>query len=270
MRGARPAKGGARGGGGSGESGSAVARAFSILQCLTGIERPLALADLAQQSGLPKSSVHRMLLTLEREGLVQREPDGKRYIVGPRFASLAMEALRNTPQRAARHLILQALVDEVGETCNFTMLAGGEICYLDRVEAHWPLRMVLAPGSRVPLHCTASGKLFLALMASQQCRKLLTAAPLKRYTDNTITNPDRLMQALDVIRQERVGTDDEEFLVGLTAVSVPVVDRQGKMCAAVAVHAPTVRMNLEQARQHVPALRRAAAALAATCSIDST
>lgn len=258
-----------RGNGKSGESGSAVARAFALLQCLIGTERPLALAELAGQSGLPKSSVHRMLLMLEQEKLVQREPDGKRYTIGPRFTWLAMEALRNSPQRALRHTILQALVDEVGETCNFTMLAGNEIFYLDRVEAHWPLRMVLAPGSRVPLHCTASGKLFLALMPPQQCRKLLTAAPLRRHTDNTITNPERLMKALDVIREERVGTDDEEFLAGLTAVSVPVLDRQGKMCAAVAVHAPTVRMSLEQARQHVPALRRAAMALAGTCSFEA-
>jgi DNA-binding IclR family transcriptional regulator len=69
----------------------------------------------------------------------------------------------NGSLRAARHAILARVVEGIGETCNFTMLDGGEVIYLDRVEAAWPLRMNLSSGSRVPLHCTASGKLLLAL-----------------------------------------------------------------------------------------------------------
>lgn len=250
---------------GTRENASAISRAFEVLNLLTGAERPLALTELMEASGLPKSTLHRILLQLERERLVQREPDGKRYTGGPRLSQIAFNALRNSYRKAERHAILQALVDEVQETCNFTTIDGNEIMYLDRVEAHWPLRMVLQPGSRVPLHCTASGKLFLSLMPPQRRRRLITAAPLKRYTHNTITNPERLEQALEVIREEMVGTDEEEFLAGLSAIAVPVLDRRGRICATVAIHAPTARMNVQQARAHLPALRRAAAALASTC-----
>jgi DNA-binding IclR family transcriptional regulator len=251
-----------------GEVSSTLGRAVDLLERVARAEHPIALADLIEQSGLPKSTVHRVLAQLEHELLVQREPDGKRYIPGPRLSAIALAAMRNSSARGARHAILQALVDEIGETCNFTTLDGNEIVYLDRVEAHWPLRMVLQPGSRVPLHCTASGKLFLALMPAPRRQRLLHAAPLKRFTDNTITNPQRLEQALKVIREEMVGTDEEEFLAGLSAIAVPVLDRQGRICATVAVHAPTARMNISQARAYLPALRRAAAALAATCAYE--
>ena len=175
-----------------------------------------------------------------------------------------MAALKNSANRAERHAVLRGLVEEIGETCNFTILDGDEIVYLDRVEAHWPLRLMLAPGSHVPLHCTASGKLFLALMPAPRRRRLLAAAPLKRLTRNTITDKDRLLHELERIRAEKIGTDNEEFLAGLTAVAVPVPDARQRILATVAVHAPTSRMSIAKARTHVPALRRAAAKLAGT------
>lgn len=250
------------------EGGSAVARTLEVLELLSGAERPRSLAELMELTGLPKSTLHRILVKLEQERMVQREPDGKRYTTGPRLVALAVNALRNSSHRGERHAILQSLVDEIGETCNFTTLDGNEIVYLDRVEAQWPLRMVLQPGSRVPLHCTASGKLFLSLMPARRRHRLIGAAVLRRYTDNTITGPERLEEALQRVREEMVGTDEEEFLAGLSAIAVPVMNPQGQICAAVAVHAPTARMNIAKARAHLPALRRAAAALAATCACD--
>ena len=244
--------------------GSTTARAFAVIECVAASADPLALPDLVGATGFPKSTVHRLLLLLESEGLLAREPDGKRYVAGPRLAALALAALRNSGNRAERRAVLQELVDEVGETCNFTMLDGDEVVYLDRVEARWPLRLMLAPGSHVPLHCTASGKLFLALMPTARRRRLLAAAPLKRLTDNTITDRNRLLRELERIRAENIGTDDEEFLAGLTAVAVPVFDARGRILATVAVHAPSSRMGIAKARTHVPALRRAAAKLAGT------
>ncbi len=243
---------------------STTARAFAVRECVAASAGPLALPDLVEATGFPKSTVHRLLLLLESERLLAREPDGKHYAAGPRLATLALAALKNSANRAERHAVLRDLVDAVGETCNFTMLDGDEVVYLDRVEARWPLRLMLAPGSRVPLHCTASGKLFLALMPPARRRRLLAAASLKRLTRNTITDKDRLLRELERIRAEKLGTDDEEFLAGLTAVAVPVLDARGRILATVAVHAPTSRMSIAKARTHVPALRRAAAKLAGT------
>ncbi|KAG0760697.1 hypothetical protein G6F22_019061 [Rhizopus arrhizus] len=118
--------------------------------------------------------------------MLLREPAGKSYVSGPRLSALARETLLNSPLRGERHRILDSLVDEIGETCNCTMLDGDEVIYLDRVETAWPLRVNLQTGSRVPLHCSASGKLFLAHMRREPRARLLAAAPLPRYTPNTL------------------------------------------------------------------------------------
>ena len=222
------------------------------------------MSELVDATGYPKSTVHRLLRLLVSERMLALEPNGKFFAAGPRLATLALAALKNSANRAERHAILQGLVDEVDETCNLTILDGNEVVYLDRVESHWPLRFVLAPGARVPLHCTASGKLFLALMPSARRRRLLAAVQLKRLTRNTIADMSGLLRELEHIRLEGIGTDDEEFLAGLTAVAVPVLDARRRILATVAVHAPSSRMNITRARTHVPALRRAATKLAAT------
>jgi DNA-binding IclR family transcriptional regulator len=135
------------------------------------------------------------------------------------------------------------------------------VVYLDRVETHWPLRMHLSRGSRVPAHCTATGKLLLSLLPEPQMEELVRAAPLRRYSERTITNPDKLIAELARIRAEGIGIDNEEFAAGMVAVAVPVLDRNHRAVAALAVHAPVVRLSLKAARRHVPALRKAAAAL---------
>ncbi len=202
--------------------------------------------------------------TLESIGFLQREPGGKRFVVGPRQTEVALDTLINSPQRAARHAILEALVEEVEETCNVTVLIGTEIVYIDRVESHWPLRSHFQPGSRVPLHCGASGKLFLSMMPAHRRRKLLRSIPLRKYTERTETNPTAIEKELKRIRTSKVGLDVEEFLQGLIGLAVPVFDRRKRMCATVSMHAPTARLSPEDALKYVPAMRRAAQAIAKT------
>jgi DNA-binding IclR family transcriptional regulator len=169
----------------------------------------------------------------------------------------------NASLRAARGAILARLVAEIGETCNFTMLDGAQIVYVDRVETAWPLRMTLTSGSHVPLHCTASGKLLLALLPKASRERLVAQLPLKRYTESTITDPKRFSVELSRIRANRYATDNEEFHAGLVCVAVPVIGKK-RACAALAVHAPVSRMPLERALSHLPVLRRAAAAMSST------
>jgi hypothetical protein len=125
------------------------------------------------ETGLPKPTVHRMLQQLEAAGMLQRESDGRHYSTGLRLRRLAENLLLNNTVHGARHAVLRTLVEEVGESCNITALSGSEVLYLDRVETVAPLRFYLHPGSRVPAHCSASGKLFLAQMSAGQRKRLL-------------------------------------------------------------------------------------------------
>jgi IclR family transcriptional regulator, acetate operon repressor len=252
------------------EQNSAALRALTLLEMVVESESPISLAETVALSGLPKPTVHRLLVLLERAGMLQREPITKRYSPGRRLSSLALDTLLNPAPRAPRHAILQTLVNETGETCNLTILDGNEIVYLDRVESASPLRLDLRPGSRVPLHCTASGKLFLSLLPRKYRQKLIQSTSLTRYTANTITDAALLERELDQIRADQLATDNEEFLAGSTCVAIPVRGQDGRLCVSVAVQAPTARMPLEQALRHLPALRRAAEQLSTTYRLDKT
>jgi DNA-binding IclR family transcriptional regulator len=242
----------------------ATLRAVGVLETLVATEHPASLAELTATLRLPKPTLYRMLAMLEAANLVAREPGARRYAPGPRLAVLGRNVMLNRNLRAGRHAILARLVEEIGETCNLTMLDDDAVVYLDRVEAAWPLRMILSSGSRVPLHCTASGKLLLALLPKAVRVRLTAHLALTGYTDTTITDPRRLAAELARIRAQRYATDNEEFHAGLVCVAVPITDAAKRVCAAIAVHAPVSRMPLERALGHLPQLRRAAQAMTST------
>ena len=114
----------------------------------------------------------------------------------------------------------------------------------------------------MPLHCSAIGKLFLALAASPRRKRLLQSLELRRFTDSTITDSTRLDAELRQIRKEQVSFDRQEYLVGVVCMAVPVIGKNGEMLAALAIQAPEARMNEQTARRHLPALRNAAGELA--------
>lgn len=243
---------------------SAAARALAILEAVGRSTEPVSAVELSPKLDLPKPTVHRLMLLLEDIGFLQREPGSKRFVVGHRATTMALETLINPPNKGERHAVLQALVEEIQETCNLTVLTGNEVVYIDRVECHWPLRTHFHIGSRVPIHCGASGKLFLSLMPAAKRSRLLRMAPLKKYTDKTVIDPAKIEVELKRIRAKGIGIDVEEFVSGLIGLSVPVFDQRNRMCATVAMHAPTQRVTAESVWQFVPALQRAAKAISKT------
>jgi IclR family acetate operon transcriptional repressor len=166
-------------------------RLFSLLEVIARKNHFFSLPALVEETGLPKPTLHRMLQQLESAGMIQREADGRHYGMALRLRRLGEDLLFNSTVHGARHAVLRTLVDEVGESCNITALSGGEVLYLDRVETPAPLRFYLQPGSRVPVHCSASGKLFLAQMPDAQRSLLLDAATLERYTPKHPHRPRR-------------------------------------------------------------------------------
>jgi DNA-binding IclR family transcriptional regulator len=243
--------------------GSSAERSLRLLSLLAAEGRALGLAELAQRLALPKATVHRLCGPLLAGGFVARDFEEKAFGVGPALRRLALDTLNHGEQRALRHAVLDALVQDIGETCNFTTLDGAEVLYLDRVEARWPLRLTLDVGSHVPLHCTASGKLFLALMPKPRRDALLAELALPAMTPQTITDRDALRAECEATAARGHATDREEYIAGLVAVAVPVRDAAGRVRAAIAVHAPSARMPLDRAIERLPALRAAADRMAA-------
>jgi DNA-binding IclR family transcriptional regulator len=236
-------------------------RLFALLEVIAAKDQRYSLQALVEETGMPKPTLHRMLQQLESAGLLHRQGDGRQYSTGARLRRLAQNLLLNDSHHGARHAVLRHLVEEVGESCNITSRSGGEVVYLDRVETAAPLRFYLHPGSRVPAHCSASGKMFLSQMTAPQRRRLLAHAPLDRYTANTLTDLDALEDEIKRVRRNGYAIDNEEFLPGLLCVAVPVPSDDDRSTLCVAVQAPIIRLTPAKAKHVLPALQRAAVAL---------
>jgi len=241
----------------------ATARSFAILEHVASSHSPVDVLDIIASLKLPKATAYRLVDWFIGQGYLAREAGRKRLIIGPRLTNLAFGALSASMRNDAPHLVLQRLVRTLNETCNIGTLLNGEVIYLDRVEAEdWPLRLHYTSGSRVPLHASAIGKLFLALAPGPRRQRLLQSLELRRYTDGTITDKTKFEAELRQIRKEQVSFDREEYLIGVVCAAVPVHGKNGEMLAALAIQAPEARMNVQNARSHLPALRCAAGELA--------
>lgn len=239
-------------------------RLFALLEMISSRDAFVSLQSLVDETGMPKPTVHRMLQQLEGAGLLVRQSDGRHYATGARLHRLAENLLLNSTQHGARHAVLGALVAEIGESCNITALTGTDIVYLDRAETHEPLRLYLHPGSRVPVHASASGKMILSQLTPAQRRKLLAHAPLAQLTPRTITDPAVLAGHLDEVRANGYAIDDEEFLPGMVCAAVLVpTGGSGPSNLCVAVQAPSMRLSADKVTEVLPALRRAAQAISA-------
>lgn len=237
---------------------SSAERSLRLLSLLAQEGRALSLAELAVRLGLPKVTTHRLCAQLLNGGFLAHDVDERCFSVGPALRKLAFDTLNHGVVRGLRHEVLAALVTKVGETCNFTTLDGTQVLYIDRVEAQWPLRLTLDVGSHVPLHWTASGKLFLAEMPAAERQALIVQLPLTRMTRHTLTSAKALKAECEAIAAQGWSNDREEFIAGLIAVAVPVRDANRRARAAIALHAPSARLSLADAQRWLPALRAAA------------
>ena len=244
------------------EKSSAALRALSILETVAGSSTPMTATEINHVLGLPKPTIHRLCLMLENEGYLQPRLDGRGYLPGKRLSTLAIGVFNNNDHwRSERHAILQHLSDDLDETCNISIPDGSEMVYFDRVETHWPLRIQLNKNDRVPMYCTASGKLFLNHLPSSKRSRLIAKLNFEQFTPNTITESEALKTELNRLAAEDIGVDNEEFMQGMVAVAVPLKDHHGHFYGALAVHAPSARMSLAKAYECIPRLREAATEL---------
>lgn len=241
---------------------SPILKAVEILLRVVREGAPISLADLSRAVGLPKPTVHRLALLLQQEGLVSKDPLTRRYVVGGTLEALALSAIQNGPGHSTRCLHMQRLSEKIGESINLAVRAGDEVVYVERAVTAQPLRADFGPGTRVPVHCTANGKLLLAYSPLPIRQRILGAASFTQYTKNTITTAAKLSLELDAIRRRGHSEDNEEFLDGVCCLAVPVWTVGRRVMAGLAVMAPSARFPLEKARTYLSDLHVTAALLA--------
>lgn len=239
-------------------------RTLLIIEVVGNANRALTPTEINEQLGLPKQTIHRLCATLVRDGFLAYEPDGRHLRPARRLRNMASGVLHASRIHIARHQILEELAATVGETVNFVVPEDDGMSYLDRVETDWAFRVQLPVGTHVPFHCTASGKCFLASLSKHMRDRMLESVQLERLTERTITDTKALHAELALVRKRGYALDIEEFMSGMVAIAVPVLDPQERFLAALAFHGPTIRLNENALLKHLRLLQDCAARLAAT------
>ncbi len=211
----------------------AVQRAVMVLEQLAKTD-DVSITQLAQQVQLHKSTVHRLLVTLEATGMVRQDPAVGRYRLGFKLMELGAAAVRGVELRATAHPHLEGLARATGCTTHLGVMDRGEVVYIDKIEGEGSFRLYSQIGRRAPLHCTGLGKVLTAFLPPAE-QKRLTAKPLRRFTRRTIVEPEWLLRHLQQIAREGYAVDDAEHEDLIRCVAAPVRDHTGGVVAAVSV-----------------------------------
>ena len=224
-----------------------LVRALTLLNRIAeASDEGATLSDLAQQVGLPASTAHRLLLTLEQERFVAFQSDRRLWTIGVQafISGCAFMKVRSLVGIARSKM--RALMEESGETVNLAVEERGEAVYLAQVECRQMMRVFARPGSRTPMHCSAVGKALLSTYSDKQVAKALQQHGMVRLTPKTITTPATLRAELARVRERGYAVDDEEHAVGLRCVAAPIFDETGEAVAAISASGPMARVDEER------------------------
>lgn len=234
---------------------SVLARGFLLLDAFQTADTELTLAELADRTGLPKATAHRLVGELVRWGGLERA--GQSYRLGLKLFELGQRVPRRRDLREAALPYLQDLYESTHENIHLAVPDGEHTLFLEKVTGHRSTPILSRVGSRMPVHCTATGKIFLALGPLAYFHRI-AAAGLARKTARTIVAPGLLRRELDRAQERGYGVNREESEVGVAAVAAPVYDSRRRLLAAISITGSAERLDLDRL---APAVRTAAFAV---------
>jgi DNA-binding IclR family transcriptional regulator len=237
-------------------------RALVLLDELAG--GPRTLDQLAERLSVHKSTVLRLLRTLESHRFVQRS-DVRYYRLGTSLFDLAFRALDERDVRRAVEPALRALNAETGHTVHLASYEAGEVIYIDKYESHHNVRMYSRIGRRAPLHCTAVAKVLVAAMPADQRATVAQSITYEKMTPNTITTARAYLAELDRVAERGYAVDDEEHEEHIHCVAAPIRDARGGVVAAMSLSVPQMVLDLDGLLRLVPTLLSASATASAEC-----
>lgn len=220
-------------------------RAMALLELLANVEG-LTLSDAGRRAGLPISTVHRLLATLERRELVVHDEITGLWTVGVGAFRIGSAYLRLRKLPEIGRPIMHELLKQVNETVNLSLVDGSDIVCVAQAESHAPVRAFFRLGRRLPLHASGAAKSILAASSPDLRRSRFGAFPLDRYTDKTHASEQELEADLREIALRGFAVDDEEHTVGMRCVAAAIFDEWGEPIGAVSVSGPTSRMPPER------------------------
>jgi IclR family pca regulon transcriptional regulator len=236
------------------------ARGLEVIRAFDAKAPRQTLSEVAARTGLTRAGARRILLTLQTLGYV--ESDGKHFALTPRILDLGFAYLSSMPIWNLAEPIMEDLVDRVKESCSAAVLEGGDIVYVLRVPTRKIMSIGLGVGSRLPAYCTSMGRMLLAGLPDDVVRQRLGSHALHAHTRNTATDPEAVLAKVQQARRQGWCLVNQELEEGLVSIAAPIVDRTGRMVAALNISGQANRTPPRQMQeQMLPALLHAAASI---------
>ena len=230
----------------------AVDRAMSLFELLADSQKGLTLSELSRKLSIPKSTTHYLIHTLVTRGYVQRGTDGRHYLLGLRFADVASTSPSELALRTLAMPYLRQIAARLNLTATATVLRSAEAVIIARVMSFQDGGGGSWIGRHIDLHCTAQGKALISTLPDARLDRLFCGRELARFTPRTITSLAMLKDHLARVRSDGFAVNDEEQVVGVRAVAVPVIDPIGAVVAAISVRGAPSQIPLPR----LPALGR--------------
>ena len=243
-------------------------RALAVLSAVADAAHAISMTEIAAECGLPVPTVHRIVAQLERRGLLNRALGSKKLVVGRELVRLGMASLEGALRTDRPHHILATLANRLGEHCQIGRRFDDAIVYIDSATVQRTDGLYFEQGGRAPMHCTSTGKLFLAEMSDADLDFWIAHADLKRMAPATIVSAHALRIVVRKVRQEAWATTIGELVVGVVGCAVPIRTASGRLIAGLGVSAPVARTSPEQLKKYRPLMQSAAAEIAAAISED--
>jgi IclR family KDG regulon transcriptional repressor len=223
-----------------------VSHALDILESFTKAEDELGVTELSKRLGLHKNNVFRLLATLEHRGYIEQNKATENYRLGPKTLQIGSIFIEQRECRRQARPILESLMAASGETAVVAVLRGNKVIYMDSVETNKTVRAVSRIGAMFPAHCTAVGKVQLALLSSSDIERLYPEVMLPGLTDKSIKTRDALMAELKKAAEKEYALENEESDADVRGIAVPVKDFSKNVIAAVGIVAPSSRLTDER------------------------
>lgn len=218
----------------------ALERGLVVLQALAR-EGYMSLTDLSLKVGVPTSTVHRVLMTLEKYGFAVINEDANEWSVGIEAFRVGNSYLERTNLIEASRKAMRYLMETTGETANLAIADSGEVVFISQVESHNPIRAFFRPGARGNMHASGIGKALLSSMLRRDVEKILRAKGCPEFTAKTLTAPADLFHDLETARERGWALDDEERYDGMRCIASCIYNSYGEAIAGISVSGPTVR-----------------------------
>jgi len=234
-----------------------IKKAINILNCFSLNDKELGISEIGKKLKINKSTVYRILVSLEDEYFIASNPKTKKYRLGIKLIELGNILQKQMDIRNYSLPIMREVAQKTKESIDLNILSGLKRISIEKIDSSYPVREVVQLGKPLPIYCAAAGKSIMAFLPNEEINKIIQNEKLVPLTPNTITDPLKLKKELEEIRKNKYAISFEEGVLGISALAAPIFNHDGKIIASLSISGPINRFNKEKISLYIPLIKNA-------------